>query len=191
MNCPLCSPVDILKELQRCTFPGIILFGYIISSLQIPHSKNLNSFQVNFHFNKKIRTFQNSSVLDDRIHQVIGWCWWKSASEDFAVRAILFGLFPIICSSNIQHDIFPNFYSLVWYTKYVQISKKSIQKIEYINAYLIFVYLIIRSQKRIPIFAFGDKFSFCAFWKDLFEPQIGKILIKFARNNFEIEIFSH
>ena len=33
-----------------------------------------------------------------------------------------------------------------------------------------------------PIFAFGDKFGFCAFWKDLFEPQIAKILIKFTIN---------
>ena len=31
-----------------------------------------------------------------------------TAFEELAVRAILFGLFPIICSSNIQHDIFSN-----------------------------------------------------------------------------------
>ena len=34
-----------------------------------------------------------------------------SASEEAAVRVIPFGLFSIICSSNIQHDIIPNIYS--------------------------------------------------------------------------------
>ena len=34
-----------------------------------------------------------------------------SASEEAAARVIPFGLFSIICSSDIQHDIIPNIYS--------------------------------------------------------------------------------
>lgn len=78
-----------------------------------------------------------------------------------------------------QLSYLPSFASLFWKCMYFAYDQSLSPILDYP------ISRIIPSQNLYPIFAFGDKFSFCAFWKDLFEPQIGKILIKFTINNFE------
>ena len=68
----------------------------------------LENIDINKTFNRLEFVISNRASWVGNLFQEHRYAMLVSASEEAAVRVIPFGLFPIICSSDIQHDIIPN-----------------------------------------------------------------------------------